>query len=48
MNFVIVRQPANEPLECAVPLIGRAFGPKRLEFQTNLIPQSDSARDQQK
>jgi len=29
-------------LECAVPYIEHAFGPERLAFQTNLIPQSDT------
>ena len=42
VNFVIVRQPAGEPSACAVPSIGRAFGPKRPNFKTNLIPKSDS------
>jgi hypothetical protein len=42
MNFVIVRSLAGEPLEWAAPSIGRAFGPKRQNIQTNLIPQSDS------
>jgi hypothetical protein len=42
MNFVIVRSLEGEPLERAAPSIGRAFGPNRPAFKTNLIPQSDS------
>ena len=42
MNFVIFRQLADKLVEWAVPYIERAFGLKRPEFQTNLIPKSDS------
>jgi hypothetical protein len=38
MNFVIVRSLAGEPLKRAVPSIGRPSSPKRLAYQTNLIP----------
>ena len=49
VNFVIVRQPAGETLESAVPSIGRAFHPKRPNIhETNLIPQSDSRTRPQK